>query len=128
MSKTAIQHLRSKAMSKARRLPPTMQRYDIKRDVGGNWRYLAGIGGNDRSDEAFLSLHIRSAPLRGVRSMYMGDGSERELHPAPRAVKILRMQFSGYLNSLQWLPQQPSVATSTVFSGYLNGFNVALET
>lgn len=47
--------LRSKAMSKARRLPPTMQRYDIKRDVGGNWRYLAGIGENDRSDEAFLS-------------------------------------------------------------------------
>ena len=100
----------------------------MQRGVGVNWRYLAGIGGNDRSDEAFLSLHIRSTPLRGVRSMYMGDGSERELHPAPRAVKILRMQFSGYLNGLQWLPQRCSVATSIVFSGYLNGFNVALET
>ena len=77
----------------------------MQRGVGGNWRYLAGIGGNDRSDEAFLSLHIRSTPLKGVRSMYMGDGSERELHPAPRAVKILRMQFSGYLNDVQWLPQ-----------------------
>ena len=39
------------------RLPLTMQRYDTQETVGGNWRYLAGIGESKRSDEVLLSLH-----------------------------------------------------------------------
>lgn len=109
MSKTAIQYLRSKAMSKT--LPPPSDDTKV-RYAKGRWRELALFGGNERSDEACLNLHIRS--------MYIGVALKGGFIRRPETVKILRMRFSGYLNGVQWLSQRPSVAISTVFSGYLN--------
>ena len=109
MSKTAIQYLRSKAMSKT--LPPPSDDTKV-RYAKGRWRELALFGGNERSDEVCLSLHIRS--------MYIGVALKGGFIRRPETVKTLRMRFSGYLNGVLWLPQRPSVAISTVFSGYLN--------
>ena len=109
MSKTAIQYLRSKAMSKT--LPPPSDDTKV-RYAKGRWRELALFGGNERSNEARLSLHIRS--------MYIGVALKGGFIRRPETVKTLRMRFSGYINGVQWLPQRPSVAISTVFSGYLN--------
>ena len=116
MSKTAIQYLRSKAMSKT--LPPPSDDTKV-RYAKGRWRELALFGGNERSNEARLSLHIRS--------MYIGVALKGGFIRRPETVKILRMRFSGYLNGVQWLSQRCSVATLTAFSGYLNAFNAHLE-
>ena len=93
-------------------LPPPSDDTKV-RYAKGRWRELALFGGNERSNEARLSLHIRS--------MYIGVALKGGFIRRPETVKILRMRFSGYLNGVQWLPQRPSVAISTVFSGYLNG-------
>ena len=92
-------------------LPPPSDDTKV-RYAKGRWRELALFGGNERSNEARLSLHIRS--------MYIGVALKGGFIRRPETVKILRMRFSGYLNGVQWLPQRPSVAISTVFSGYLN--------
>lgn len=67
MSKTAIQYLRSKAMSKT--LPPPSDDTKV-RYAKGRWRELALFGGNERSDEACLNLHIRKA-----------DGQAKDAYP-----------------------------------------------
>ena len=93
MSKTAIQYLRSKAMSKT--LPPPSDDTKV-RYAKGRWRELALFGGNERSDEACLNLHIRS--------MYIGVALKGGFIRRPETVKTLRMRFSGCLNGVQWLP------------------------
>ena len=93
ISKTAIQHLRSKTMSKT--LPPPSDDTKV-RYAKGRWRELALFGGNERSNEARLSLHIRS--------MYIGVALKGGFIRRPETVKTLRMRFSGYLNGVLWLP------------------------
>lgn len=92
-------------------LPPPSDDTKV-RYAKGRWRELALFGGNERSNEARLSLHIRS--------MYIGVALKGGFIRRPETVKTLRMRFSGYLNGVLWLPQRPSVAISTVFSGNLN--------
>lgn len=123
MSKTAIQYLRSKAMSKT--LPPPSDDTKV-RYAKGRWRELALFGGNERSDEACLNLHIRSMYIGGLWKG-ASSGDPKQLRFSECASVATLTVFSGYLNGLQWLSQRCSVATLTAFSGYLNAFNAHLE-
>lgn len=78
MSKTAIQYLRSKAMSKT--LPPPSDDTKV-RYAKGRWRELALFGGNERSDEACLNLHIRKV-----------DGQAKDAYPLKINWKIWNLE------------------------------------
>ena len=130
MSKTAIQYLRSKAMSKT--LPPpsddTKVRYAKGRWrelalFGGNWRYLAGM--NARMKPVLASIYVVCI----LEWLWKGasSGDPKQLRLSECASVATLTVFCGYLNGLQWLSQRCSVATLTAFSSYLNAFNAHLE-